>query len=149
MKQSLKLILLLMSGILCTDCSQNTDFTEKVYLYENEGFGGDFNIRINADGTFTYYEGSLSSYLGFGTWSVSGNTLVISDNEEFCGKIRINYFRISGNDLIFNEKNSDNFLYIEVSDGEKFHGIPLAELSETDLSNLSVYDYPEIKNQEK
>ena len=133
MKQSLKLIFLLMLCLFCTGCSQNTDFAGKIYTYEQDGFGGDFKIQIDTDGTFEYYEGGLSSYHGIGTWSVNGHTLTISDDEEFCGQPRVNHFKISGNGLIFQEKNSDNFIYVEVADGEKFHGISLDELSKTNI----------------
>lgn len=30
--------------------------------------GGDFTVTIREDGTFTYYEGPLSSIFGDGTW---------------------------------------------------------------------------------
>ena len=33
------------------------------YRYEKEGFGGDFVITLKADGTYTFYEGYLSSYI--------------------------------------------------------------------------------------
>ena len=36
----------------------------KLFIYEKEGFGGDFYITFNEDGTFMYSPGVLSSYLG-------------------------------------------------------------------------------------
>ena len=129
MKRSLILILLM---IFCTGCSKNIDVSGKMYTYENDGFYGDFNIRIDTDGTFTYYEGSASSYIGYGQWSVKGDTLTLIDDEEFCGSLRTNHFKISGNTLIFQEYDSDNFIYLDVQDGEKFHGIPL-NLINTDI----------------
>ena len=38
-------------------------------------FGGSFSIQINADGTFDYYEGNLSNYIGVGEWELDGDTL--------------------------------------------------------------------------
>lgn len=132
MKRFLLLIILLM--MLCTGCSRKIDAAGKMYTYENGGFGsGDFKIRIDTDGTFTYYAGSFSSYIGYGQWSVKRDTLTLIDDEEFCGNSRTNHFRISGNTLIFQEYDSDNFHYIDVQDGEKFHGFPLDLMLNTDV----------------
>ena len=46
------------------------DVAGKAYPYEKEGCGGAFTISLYADGTFQYYEGFLSSYIGFGTWTL-------------------------------------------------------------------------------
>lgn len=44
---------------------------DKTYINEKEGVGGSFTIHINDDGTFSYYEGLLSNYLGIGVWFFS------------------------------------------------------------------------------
>ena len=88
-----------------------------LYLYEGDGFGGDFTISLRADGSFTYYEGHLSSYIGAGKWSVSGDILTLEDET---GITRVNRFRMEGNDLIFQAKGSTNFIYVEVADGAVF-----------------------------
>jgi predicted small secreted protein len=92
---------------------------DRTFIYENEGFGGNFAIRINNDGTFTYYEGLLSSYIGIGTWELEENILTISDDEEF-GYPFVNRFKVEDNDLIFLSENSSNFIYVKVVDGEHF-----------------------------
>lgn len=88
-----------------------------LYLYEEDGFGGDFTISLRADGSFTYYEGHLSSYIGAGKWSVSGDILTLEDET---GITRVNRFRMEGNDLIFQAKGSTNFIYVKVADGAVF-----------------------------
>ena len=55
------------------------DIMNKVYVYEKDGCGGDFTIEIKADGTFTYYEGFLSSHIGIGEWSYSDGMLTLSE----------------------------------------------------------------------
>lgn len=94
----------------------------KVYTYEKDGMGGDFNIYIYEDGTFTYYEGMLSSYIGIGTWTVKGSRITLTDDDEM-GFAYVNHFEIVGDNLSFIEKDSDNFLYVKVKDGEVFKGI--------------------------
>ena len=49
-----------------TDGSLRDSVAGKTFVWEKEGFGGDFTITLNADGTYQYYEGYLSSYIGFG-----------------------------------------------------------------------------------
>lgn len=97
---------------------------DKTYFYEKEGFGGDFTIALNSDGSFQYYEGGLSSYLGTGKWSVSGNILALEETNT--PKINkdapnfVNYFEIDGESLRFIEKDSSNFTYVTVKDSEAF-----------------------------
>lgn len=88
-----------------------------LYCYEGDGFGGDFAISLRADGSFTYYEGHLSSYIGAGQWSVSGDILTL---EDATGITRVNRFRMEGDDLIFQAKGSTNFIYVKVADGAVF-----------------------------
>lgn len=89
------------------------------YCYEGDGFGGDFTISLRTDGSFTYYEGHLSSYIGAGKWSVSGDILTLEDETGIEPPI-INHFRMEENNLIFQEKGSSNFIYVKVADGAVF-----------------------------
>lgn len=100
----------------CAPVSQQADVAEKCYLYEGEGCGSDFTIHFYDDGTFYYYEGVFSSYWGYGNWVQYGDVLEISDHEFE----RINYFRVEDGVLIFQAEGSDNFLYVQVEDGERF-----------------------------
>ena len=95
----------------------------KIYTYEKEGIGGEFKIYINDDGTFTYYEGMLSSYFGVGTWEIENSVITLTDDDEM-GYALVNRFMIEGDTLLFIEKGSDNFLYVNVKEGETFFGEP-------------------------
>lgn len=110
-------IALLMPG--CAGSVREIDPICKTYVYENDGFGGDFTITIDDDGSFSYYEGALSSHIGDGEWTLEGDTLILSENGE---SPRVYYFKVDENDLVFTDENSSDFLYVKVSDGERFSG---------------------------
>ncbi len=101
---------------------KNSDAAYQTYVYKGEGFGGDFTISIGDDGTFSYYEGMLSSYIGFGTWKLEGDLLILSEDEKV-GYDFVHYFEVDENKLIFKEDVSDNFLYVKLKDGEEFIAI--------------------------
>ena len=111
------------------------DVAGKIYTYEKEGCGGSFTIDLFADGTFQYYEGMLSSYIGMGTWTLDeNNVLCLKDQEMYrFGEdfttmepyVRINYFKVEEDRLVWLAENSDNFLYVDVVDGEQFFGQPM------------------------
>ena len=103
------------------------DITDKIYVYEKEGFGSDFKIEIKADGTFNYYEGFLSSHIGSGEWSYSDGMLTLYEkitrfNEAYEPEEVINSynFSVERDTLIFEDKDTGNFRYVKVKDGEKF-----------------------------
>ena len=108
----------------CSGAEQDSGIAGKTYIYEKEGIGGDFAIGIFEDGTFSYYEGMLSSYIGFGSWTLDGDTLLLTEREQLEGQQRVNYFKIDGNDLVFLAENSSNFVYVKVADGERFSEKP-------------------------
>ncbi len=89
------------------------------YRYEGEGFGGDFSITLNADGTYTFCEGPLSSYLGMGTWNTWYNAVYMTENEETGFELEF-MFGIEDGSLIYIAMGSDEFPYVRVSDGERF-----------------------------
>ncbi|MBQ7360007.1 MAG: hypothetical protein IJW63_07930 [Lachnospiraceae bacterium] len=88
-----------------------------------------FHISINKDGTFSYYESMLSSYIGIGTWSVDGDILTLKEDEDFCYGF-VHRFKIDGEDILFIEEGSDNFIYIKVKDGERFTGKKLMAIDD-------------------
>ena len=90
-----------------------------VYTYEGEGFGGAFTITLSANGSYTFTEGLLSSYLGSGLWNVNGDELVLTENPENGAEL-INRFRVGDDQLVFIEAQSSNFLHITVPDGAVF-----------------------------
>ena len=91
----------------------------RTFTYEKPGIMGAFTISIYADGTFTYYEGMASSYIGIGTWSVEGNILTLTDTglESLTRCFR---FRVKDDGLYFMEAASDRFIYVDVADGDRF-----------------------------
>lgn len=112
--------LLLIPAAACGQPGQNP---AGKYLYEKDGFGGKFIIRLNEDGTFTYDLGSLSSYIGMGTWSLEDDLICMTDGNTLGYQ---NYFRFNGDgELVFQEEGSTNFMHVEVAQGERF--LPAAE----------------------
>ena len=89
-----------------------------MYVYEKEGFGGTFSITLHGNNTFSYYEGSLSSYYGEGTFTIdleNKTITLIENNKKFVFKVNDNL------DLEFIDSLSDEFTYVDVNDGEKFY----------------------------
>ena len=113
-------ILILALFLGCT--AGNVPVSDRLYTWEHDGFGGVFTITLYADGTFSYYEGMLSSYIGAGTWTEENRIITLKDNT---GLVLVNHFRFDDGDLIFMEENSDNFLYVDVRNGDRFHGAPI------------------------
>jgi len=92
----------------------------KTYVYEGEGIMGSFAITLYDDGTFTYYEGMASSYIGVGSWEQDGDSITMTDDGHG-GYGLVNHFKLDGDDIVFVEQDSDNFVYVKVKNGEKFH----------------------------
>lgn len=117
MKHTVKIFLSLLLLTLLGGCSGSVraeDLAGKSYRYEKGGFGGDFVISLEEDGSFTYYEGALSSYIGMGEWTLEGETLTLQEKTQHFT------FQVEGEDLIFQHGQSGNFLYVKVLDGDKF-----------------------------
>ncbi len=124
-------------GTLCA-CSRGDNFIEetdptvyeetthggegvagKTYVFEHDGFGGEFTLSLRADGSMGYYEGWASSHIGDGTWTQEGDMLTISEPNGRGGQ-RVNRFRVTQNALIFVAEGSDNFIYVQMNDGDRF-----------------------------
>lgn len=109
----------LAAALLLAGCGRGIkaeDIAGRVYCYEKDGFGGDFTIRLEEDGSFTYYEGGLSSYIGNGDWSLEEDVLTLQERtRHFC-------FRVAekGEELVFQAEPSGDFTYLKVADGERF-----------------------------
>ena len=102
---------------LPTDDDAGMSRVAGAYRYEKEGFGGDFTIVLNADGTYTFYEGPLSSYMGGGTWRVRGGAVHMTERNGFDLRFE---FGVGDGALIYHEEGSDAFPYVEVSDADRF-----------------------------
>ena len=112
-------LVVIIAGITIKNVKSNDDVANKIYTYTEEGFGGDFTITIRDDGTASFYEGYLSSYIGEGTWKIENGMLYLNDSTFK------NIFKVHDNDLEFIEEGSMNFPYVKVKNGEKFIGKPL------------------------
>jgi len=97
--------------------------TTAIYVYEKPGFGSDFFIKINQNGTFTYREGALSSYFGLGTWTQKDDILALTDKPSANPGIAFyNEFRVEEDALVWLAKNSTGFMHrnIPMEDGARF-----------------------------
>ncbi len=96
----------------------------KTFIYEGESFSGfeddPFTILFEENGTYTYSESLLSSYMGVGNWSIAGDVLTLTENIEATGNPSIQYFRIADGSIIYLGTFSSNFSLIHVEDGECF-----------------------------
>ena len=113
------------------------NIVDKTYVYEYEGFGGSFTINIYNDGTFMYYVGMLSSYIGHGNWEYTNGILTLTDGQDQTQFI--NKFYVKDNCLIYIAEGSTNFMYLKVNDGAKFYVLTikkLAKLTVVDNFNL-------------
>ena len=90
------------------------------YVYEGEGFGGDFTITLLADGEYSFYEGPLSSYLGTGTWSLDDAGVLTLTEDEQLGFAMTNRFAAGKGSLAFIADGSDGFPYVKPADGARF-----------------------------
>ncbi len=95
------------------------DLAGRVYTYEGEGFGGDFTIALGEDGSFSYYEGMLSSYIGSGEWSFDGERLRLAD-VGMQDRVRELSFDAYGDVLTYVADESDGFIYVDLPDGARF-----------------------------
>ena len=92
---------------------------DSLYLYEGEGFGSQFFIRLHSNGTFAYSVGALSSYYGTGTWSLNNGILTMTDDTA-AGLPFVNHYRVEKDALYWQEKNSTGVMYLQLKDGDKF-----------------------------
>ncbi len=111
----------------CAGTVLSNDVSEKGFVCEKDGFPDKFGIKLYNDGSFTYYEGMFSSYVGYGSWSLDGDTLILTENANLSGNSKIFRFKVDGNTLNYLAEGSDNFTYVKVSDGEKFKAEDLSE----------------------
>lgn len=100
----------------CSTTKEAVNVCGKKYVYDKEGFGSDFIISFYENNNFHYSEGGLSSYIGYGTWEIKNKIITLRDVDmPFC-----NNFILKGNKLVWQKKNSSNFLYLKISDGDTF-----------------------------
>jgi beta-lactamase regulating signal transducer with metallopeptidase domain len=117
---------------------------ERVYYYSLNAYtinGIDpvklinFTISFLPDGTYTWYESPVSSFIGTGTYSIEDGILTMTDNAEMTGTDRVNRFTVSEDSLFYVSDGSDNFDMVKLSDGVEFAlGVnPLGDLEDIDV----------------
>ena len=120
-KKTLTIWIALLACIVCfCGCSKEDEKAAvigKIFTYDGQGFGGDFTIEINEDGTFQYYEGFLCSYFGYGTWEIEKGRITLTEEN---GMETTNTFTIKANNLIWIETESSNFNSVELENGASF-----------------------------
>ena len=96
------------------------------FLYEKSETGWEFVISLREDGTFHYHEGTLSSHIGMGTWTLDGDLLCLSETRQIYPNLLdcAYYFRVTENSMVFQAENSAEFTYVTVADGEEFFVMP-------------------------
>lgn len=85
------------------------------YEYQLEDTQGGVSVSLRSDGTFTYCESWVSSYIGEGTFTVDGDILRLRERNGAA-----QYFLIEENRLSFIEKGSKNFKYVPLTTGAVF-----------------------------
>ena len=107
----------------CTAAVRNNRIEGKRFVYEKEGFPNEFSIRLDSDGSFTYYEGFFSSYVGTGSWQLDGDILTLRERDysSVDGTVRnVYYFNVDDDGLSYISEGSDKFMFVDVSNGERF-----------------------------
>lgn len=95
------------------------NFAGKTYIYEeSEEPFWEFFLHIQQDGTFSYFEGIFSSYIGMGEWELKNGKLYLYDKGLSSGMTFV--FTVEPNSLVFCADESDQFIYRDVADGERF-----------------------------
>ena len=72
-------LICMMSACSPNDASLKEEISGNTYIREKGGFGTDFFITLNEDGSLHYYEGALSSHIGIGTWDVEKGILILKE----------------------------------------------------------------------
>lgn len=125
---------------------------ERVYYYSGNHFTGtgmdpynliDFYISFSPDGTYTWYETPISSFIGSGTYSINDGVITMTDDAEMTGTERVNIFTISGESIYYAAEGSDNFQLVTLADQDRFvlgvnpiEGWDQAEVTEVSSTRL-------------
>ena len=94
-------------------------YDNALYVYEGEGFGSKFFIRLHSNGTFAYSAGALSSYYGTGIWELEDGILTMTDDTRL-GLPYVNRFRMEKDSLVWQANGSTGVMYLALKDGDRF-----------------------------
>lgn len=104
----------------CANITYQDNLAGKGFVYEKGGFPDRFGIQLYGDGSFTYYAGAFSSYVGYGAWELDDDTLILLEDANANGISNIFKFKVGKDSLSYIAEESDKFMYVDVGDGEKF-----------------------------
>ena len=110
----------MLAGFACakkTDDALRKTVAGKTFVRENGGFGGDFTITLREDGSYEYYEGFLSSYIGMGTWTVEDGMLILTEQGGYDFVYR---FTVQDGALVYRTAGSSAFIYVKAAEGDRF-----------------------------
>lgn len=110
----------MLAGFACakkTDDALRKTVAGKTFVRENGGFGGDFTITLREDGSYEYYEGFLSSYIGMGMWTVEDGMLILTEQGGYDFVYR---FTVQDGALVYRTAGSSAFIYVKAADGDRF-----------------------------
>ena len=110
----------MLAGFACakkTDDALRKTVAGKTFVRENGGFGGDFTITLREDGSYEYYEGFLSSYIGMGMWTVEDGMLILTEQGGYDFVYR---FTVQVGALVYRTAGSSAFIYVKAADGDRF-----------------------------
>lgn len=120
------------------------------YICEEPGFPDMFTISLNEDGSFSYYEGAASSYIGAGAWELSENRVTLRDTGY--GEEWDFFFTVQDGCLVFDKKASHRFIHTDPVDGIRFlrrDSVDDAWIEDLemrgwkkDLERVTPWDYP-------
>ena len=120
------------------------------YICEEPGFPDMFTISLNEDGSFSYYEGAASSYIGAGDWELSENRVTLRDTGY--GEEWDFFFTVQDGCLVFDKKASHRFIHTDPVDGIRFlrrDSVDDAWIEDLemrgwkkDLERVTPWDYP-------
>lgn len=116
------------------DILSQANVAGKTYIYEKEGFGGDFSIYIYENGTFQYYVGMFSSHIGMGTWEIKNDKLIL--HEDTPSRIEEFTFKVEADALVFVASESSGFGVVDVADGMRFYMVQNPEAEQNPRRNL-------------
>ncbi len=90
------------------------------YVYEKEGSGGGFTITLQKENHFSYYTGFLSSYIGYGDYTIEDEILTLATSDGMF----VHRFRYEDDAIFYIADGSSQFMYVSVADGDRFDLTP-------------------------
>ena len=111
------LVIALLPACSKTDKDPVGSVAGNTFVWEKEGFGGDFTVSFHEDGTYEYYVGFLSSYIGSGDWTMDDDVLTLNETSGYDLVFR---FSLVDDELVYLSEGSDRFIGVTVEDGDRF-----------------------------